>query len=72
MPYVLCCRLRKADKKKKKLPIHVKNPAKKKDPKKLMLKALEEKVAQEGACLAPPVMMHTTPSPPPSFGASRY
>lgn len=42
------CRLRQAEKKKNKLPIHVKNPAKKKDPKKIALITLEDKMATEG------------------------
>lgn len=46
---IFCCRLRKAEKKKRKGPIHIKNPVKKKDPKKLMLIELQEKLAQEGS-----------------------
>ena len=47
------CRLRQAEKKKRKLPLHVKNPIKKKDPKKLALGALENKMV--GAGLTPAV-----------------
>ena len=46
LPSLCSCRLRQAEKKKKKLPIHVKNPIKKKDPKKLALEELKEKMAE--------------------------
>ena len=46
LPSLCFCRLRQAEKKKKKLPIHVKNPVKKKDPKKLALEVLKEKMAE--------------------------
>lgn len=57
--YGLLTRLRQAEKKKNKLPIHVKNPAKKKDPKKLALITLEDKMATEGlAFSSSPLTLH--------------
>jgi hypothetical protein len=63
-----CCtyRLRQAEKKKKKLPIHVKNPAKKKDPKKIAMKTLEEKMTSEGVPMSPQAAV------PPSLPALLY
>lgn len=53
------CRLRQAEKKKNKLPIHVKNPAKKKDPKKIALMTLEDKMATEGLVFSSsPLSLH--------------
>ena len=60
------CRLRQAEKKKKKLPIHVKNPAKKRDPKKIALKTLEDKMISEG------VPMSLQPAVPPSLPALQH
>lgn len=53
MLYACIYRLRQAEKKKNKLPIHVKNPAKKKDPKKIALITLGEKMATEGLAFTP-------------------
>ena len=61
---VSCCRLRKAEKKKKKLHIHIKNPTKKKDLKKIMLKVLEEKLANEDTPLCLPLVTSSLPLAP--------